>query len=598
MIKIKFSAILSPLGIFFIYILASGLAIMGFRFILPGQAVPLKCFSISWRLTEGLLEYLNLFPALALSALVIPFGFFIRANDKNSSLTPKFLDSIKMSIITAIVASVLYGFLFSLILPLAQNYEANLISKGKLYHYALEKAQENAAEHEWDETLHFMTICEEIWPDGSEHTKLKIEAEIRTAEERMASLHLPGTQGSQTTGFPGNEPLSVTEALDMAETALAEERYFDAHWLATLGGRLARPGSIEVATAARLAGRAWAGVNSLAPNARETQNYTIYRLKREGYEALVGEEWIRSYYIFLELSSLSPSDPDVAKYFALSEEGVKQAAFFIDEIELSLEHILPTALFSLPYGLGRIVIRISSLTTAPDTVYGIGIEIMAFDMDGKQLWSLEAPYAKIMPMTLDSGPSLAILLRALDRTDKNKRWEPEILSFEKSSFEKSGFEQSSPGQNAPGNAEILLPLQWETFLLLSNLRGSLAGLSPIDLRKASSALASYGYLPQVFEAELLQRFTRPLFLLPLTIFAIAIGWRYRALKRPRYMAIPMLGILPLVFNGAVHFCRYWINDFGIWAVLSLGFTTAAIVCGALIVLLLVLSFIFLAVRHG
>jgi len=583
MIKIKFSAILSPLGIFFIYVLASGLAIMGFRFVLPGQAVPLKYFSISWRLARGLEDFLNLFPALALSALVIPFGFFIRANDKNNMLSPKFLESIKMSIITAIVASALYGFLFTLILPLAQNYEANLVSKGKLYQYALEKAKENSMEDEWDEALHFLTICDGIWPEGSDHTKLKIEAEIRTAEERMASLHLPSAQGSQATGFPGYEPVSVTEALDMAETALAEERYFDAHWLATLGGRLARPDSVEVATAARLAGRAWAGVNSLAPNVRETQNYNIYKLKREGYEALVGEEWIRSYYIFLELSALTPKDPDVDKYFALSEEGVKQAAFFIDELELSLEHILPTALFSLPYGLGRIAIRISSLTTAPDTIYGIGTEIMAFDTDGKLLWGMEAPYAKIMPMNLDSGPSLAILLRALDRMDKNKRWEPEI---------------KVTGQGVPGNAEILLPLPWENFLQLSNLRGGLSGLSPVDLRKAANTLAPFGYLPQVFETELLQRFSHPLFLLPLGIFAIAIGWRYRALKRPRYMAIPMLGILPLVFNGVVHFCRFWLNDFGIWAVLSLGFTTAAIVCGALIVVMLVLSFIVLAVRHG
>jgi hypothetical protein len=195
---------------------------------------------------------------------------------------------------------------------------------------------------------------------------------------------------------------------------------------------------------------------------------------------------------------------------------------------------------------------------------------------------MDAPYSKIIPLNLDSGPSLAILLRTLDRTDKNKRWEPEI---------------KIPGQNAPGNAEIMLPVSWENFLLLLNLRGGLAGLSPADLRKAAGALASYGYLPQVFETELIQRFTQPLFLLPLGIFAIVIGWRYRALKRPRYMAIPMLGIIPLVFNGVVHFCRYWFNDFGIWAVISLGFTTAAIACGALVVVLLVLSFILLAIRH-
>jgi hypothetical protein len=369
----------------------------------------------------------------------------------------------------------------------------------------------------------------------------------------------------------------------LAEKALAEERYFDAHWLATLAGRLARPGSVEVDSAVRLAGRAWSGVNSLAPNARETQTYLVYRLKREGYEALVGEDWIRAYYIFLDLLGMSPEDPDVAKYFAVSEDGVKQAAFFIDEIEETLGKILTGAVFSLPQKTGRMAMRVSSLSTSTDSAYGIGVEIMSFDTEGRPLWSVESPYAKIRPLNLDTGPSLSILMRALDRTDKNRRWEPAAKGL---------------GQNAPGGVELVLPVSWETFNLLSNARRGLSSLSSADLRQAAAHLGACGYLPEVFEAELLERFVRPLFLLPLGIFAIAMGWQYRAHKRPRYMMIPMLGITPLIFNGAVHFSRSWLNDLGMWAVSSLGFTTAAIFFGSGIVVLLVLSLIMLAAKHG
>ena len=593
MIKIKTSAFLSPMGIFFIYILASGLVIMAFRFIFPGEEVPLAYFSGSWRLIKGLLDYLNLFPALALSSLVIPFGFIISPQDRNVPFSLKFFQTLKMPIITAIVASAVYGLIFSLVLPLAQDFETNLLSQGNLYNLALERAKENAEEGEWEEALQLVAICEKIWPLGPDHSRLKIEAEIRTEEERLAPLVNSGSLIDSQTGLPGNQPLNVTEALTMAEAALQEERYYDAHWLATLAGRLARPDSIEVTTAARLAGRAWSGVTSLAPNIRETQEYLTYRLKREGYEALIGEEWIRSYYIFLDLLAISPKDPDVAKYFALSEEGVKQAAFFIDEIELSLGKILTGAVFSLPYRTGRLVMRVSSLSTSQDTAYGIGAEILTFDNEGRLQWGLEAPYVKILPLALDSGNSLSIQLRALDRTDRTKRWESGITSFDQSSFGQSSF-----AENAPNQTGLVLPLSWDTFLLLSNVRRGLSGLSSADLRRAGENLPECGYLPQVFQAELLQRFAKPLFLLPFCIFAIALGWQYRAHKRPRYITIPMLGILPLVFNGAVQFSRSCLNDLGILAVSSLGFTTAAIVFGSGIVLLLILSLIYLASKRN
>jgi len=569
------------MGIFFIYILLSGLAIMAFRFFFPGEAVPLACFSSTWRLTNGLLEFLGLFPALTLSALVIPFGFIIRPNDRNSPFSAKFFQSLNSSIFTAITASAIYGLLFFLVIPLVQNYRSSLLSESRLYTLAKERAQECAARGEWDDTLQFTAICESIWPNGPEHSRLRTEAEIRTEGERLAPTNYPDTL-SVSQAVPDSTPVDATEAITLAEAALADERYYDAHWLATLAGRLAKPNSVEIATATRLAGLAWSGVNSLAPTSKEIQTYNTYNLKRDGYEALVTGEWIRSYYIFLELLNLTPGDPDVQKYFALSEEGVKQAAFFVDEIEMTLGRILSGAVYSLPLKTGRLAMRISSLSTSPDTAYGIGVEIMAFDMDGLSLWSMEAPYAKIIPATLDSVPSTVILLRALDRADKNKRWEPKIM----------GTERSSP----PGSAEITLPVSWDNFSLISNVRRGLASISSTDLKRAADNLGSCGYLPQVFETELLERFIRPLFLLPLGIFAIAFGWRLRALKRPRYMAVPMLGILPVVFNGSVHFSRSFFNNLGIWAVTSFGFTTAAIFFGAGILVMLILSLIVLAAK--
>jgi lipopolysaccharide export LptBFGC system permease protein LptF len=115
---------------------------------------------------------------------------------------------------------------------------------------------------------------------------------------------------------------------------------------------------------------------------------------------------------------------------------------------------------------------------------------------------------------------------------------------------------------------------------------------------AAARLGPYGWLPQVFQSELLYRFSDPLFFLPLSILVIAVGWRYRARKRSLYLGIPMLGILPVVFNGAVYYYRELLSNLGDWAVITLGFLPAIYLFAGTIIFLFLASLIILASQHG
>jgi hypothetical protein len=601
MLKLKKETVFSPSGIFIIYVIASYLAIMVFRFIFPGEKAPLAHFFVSWRFIRGCLDFLSLYPALALSSLVIPFGLKARPPEQFNPFSSRFLNSLKPSIFTAIAASVLYAALLFLALPAAKDYDADLRYQAKLYHLALKKAREFSGRDEWPETARMVAICDRIWPEGTEIEKLRIESNIRAEHALLARIQSPRTAEDESAaaqpGLPGSNPLEAVGALVMAETALTEERWYDAHWLATLAERLSEKGSVETAEARRLASLAWNGVSSLEPNARETRAHSTYLLKRDGYNALLADDWIRAYYIFRELSSLSPEDPDVEKYLGMSEKGTLNVAFFADEKELALGDIMTGAMFSLPMGSvpagaapgseiipgGRIVMRVSSLSIFPDYAYGIDNEIMAFDREGRPAWRMEARYAKLLPLFLSSGSRVTVMMRALDREDKNKRWEPAAEGM---------------GKEAPAGAQITLGLNWEDFLLLSEIRRGPDFLSPGELRAASTTLGSRGYLPQVFEAELIQRFAEPIFLLPIAVFIIVIGWRFRSHKRPRYLRIPMLGVLPAVFSCFVHFYRGCLNNMGIWAVVTLGFSSSILVFAAAALVLLILSLIILAAQHG
>jgi hypothetical protein len=381
--------------------------------------------------------------------------------------------------------------------------------------------------------------------------------------------------------------VDAAEALSMGETALAGERYFDAHWLATLAVRIARPGSPEAADASRLASRAWNAVQSLAPNARESRLYSIFHLKQSGYEAMVSGDWIRAYYIFQELAGLSPEDPDAANFFIQSERGAREIAFFIDEMELAVGEILTGAVFSLPVDNvngrpGRGVLRFSGLSGFSDYSYGIGLEYMEFDGEGRPVSRLEAPYAKILPLRLGSRPRALILMRALDRHDRNRRWEPVWTA----------------GASSSAGARLLLDISYEDFLLLFQVRRGVENLQMGELFSAAGTLGSGGYIPEVFEAEMIHRLSIPLFFLPMAILSIITGWRYRARKRPRYLFIPLLPLLPLVFNGLVCLYRNILNTLSIWAVISVGFSTALVIFITGLAVLFIFSLILLAAQHG
>jgi len=579
----------TPQGIFIIYLLVSSLLVMIFRFIFPGSESPLWIYSFNWRLTQGLLELFNLFPALALSALVIPFGF-ASIDENYRSFSEVFFKRLLVSVIIAICAAVVYGVIFFLALPVVKNSEENMRFEGELYNLAKTHLQERRNNGEWQEASKFFAICDQIWPNNIELADLKIEIDVNLqrlssleSEERSnARAALAREWRSADVSPLSGDQLSVnaTQAISMSLSAFNEQRYFDAHWLATLGERLAINGSPEAANAARLASDAWNMIDSQAPNQRERRLYDIYNLKLSGYQAMNNGNWILAYYIFLELLDQTPDDPDAANFFAASERGAMETAFFIDEMQLSLGEILTGAVFSLPSRNGRAVARFTSLTASADIAYGMGFEYMEFDADSRPVASVRSRYAKLMPFMIDGTPKVLVLTHALDRFDKNIYYDGEWLV----------------GSKNPGG--IILDRSFEDILLLLNIRRGLPSLQIDELYVASGKFDSAGYVYQIFQAEILNRLSSVLFFLPMAITAIIIAWRYRPKTKPRYIFVLMLPVLPVVFTGFVFMYRSVLNTLGIWLVMSMGFTPALIVLIVTMALALFISLIALAAQHA
>jgi len=584
----------SPTTISFAYVVVASLCILIFRSIFPGETSPLPIFSRNWRLIRGLLNIIALFPALAFSALALPFGI-VAEEDSRSNYSPHIFQRLMTPLVTAVCAAGLYAILFFLILPLAQNYEENMRYKGDMYYLAKERAEFHKQNGDWIQVSQFVGICDSVWPDSPELTDLRNELEVHLNELRFAGSNLGGQNSEQTlksslySALSGQrESVTASEAITLGETALAERRYFDAHWLATLGGRIAREDSPEKTKAAWLAARAWNQIESLRPTDKENRVYSIYLLKLSGYEAMVAGDWIRAYYIFQELLDLTPHDPDARNFFADCKKKTIEIAFFMDEMEVSIDDTLTNVIFSLPArqnkGQNRSVMRAASFSYTPDYAYGTGIEYMVFDTDAHPLLYLQAPYAKFLPITLDDEEQVVVLLRALDRHDRTKRWEPEWTAQNKTVYQ-------------PQMAQVTLDIDYDTFLMLPQMRQGLPSLDINTLFAASSIAGETGYIPEVFEAEILNRLSSSLFFLPMSVIAIIIGWCYRAKRRPRYFFVLLLPILPIVFNGMVYLYRIVLNSVGISLIINFGFSLALLVLIVILSVSFILSLILLAAQH-
>jgi hypothetical protein len=594
--EVKKESISSPPAVFLAYVSAASLGILVFRLISPGEAPPLPVFARDWGLIRGLLDILSLFPALALSALVLPFG--IAASDEKSyrGFSQHLFQRMMSPLITAICAAILYALLFFLVLPLAQNYETSLRYKGEIYHLAQERAQKHKQAGEWSEALQFISLCESIWRNSPENVTLRSEIEVHRDEVLYEHQWAAGNTSAKDlnsasiSAIPGQgQPLNASDAIEMGEKAFNDGRMFDAHWLATVGERLARAGSVESTKAAQLAARAWNGIESLKPTNDEEEAFKIYRLKRSGYDAMNSGDWIRAYYIFKELLTLTPKDPDAENFFKHSEKGTKDVAFFRDEVSVSLGETLTGVVFSLPGGLRhekeRAVMQVASFSSHPDYAYGTGVELMVFDSGSWLQLSLQAPYAKFLPFTTPDGQAqVLVLMRALDRNDKDKRWEPVLSAQSKTDY-------------SPDTAQIILNISYETFLMLSEMRQRLPSLHIDALFAAVSIAGETGYIPEVFEAEILNRLGACLFFLPLSVIVLIIGWNLRSKYTPRYLLVLSIPVLPLVFHGLIYLYRDILNTVGISLVVNYGFSTALTIFIVILSVSFVLSLVMLAAQH-
>ncbi|MDR2792822.1 MAG: hypothetical protein LBB61_04015 [Treponema sp.] len=585
-----------------IYIAASCAAIMAFRYLLPAAPPPLPVYVVPWRLTSGLLDICAVFPALLLAGLVMPFGWIVQKDEPFPRFSPQFFRRLSPALFTGFAAAAVYAAVFFLISPLSQNYYKTMSLKGTLFHQSKATAEAQAVAGQWLDAEYSIAICKRIWrksaEEGGEIFSLaeRISAKATEIRAKNAALEMGKVYNIQRKEkplvFTGREPVNAQEVLASAKTALVENRCFDAHWLATLAMRLLRTkrASAEYRQAERIAAQAWAAINDFAPSEQESETYALYRWKREGYAALHDENWLQAYHIFADLITKTPADPDVANLLAISKRRTESLAFFIDERDVTLGSMALNPLFSLPINAQnvRAVIKMADISLFSDSAYGRDAEFLLFDQNHIFIGRITSPFCRLSPQEINGKERLLVMTRSING-ETSEQFDPAVVWFDEGRKRQELFDD---------NAQMAFDISYQDFILLTNLRHGLDSLFLNELFIAGGKFGEYGYIEQAFQAEILRHIFSLLAFLPITVVVIILGWRLRAKKKPFFIGLPMLFILPVVFQVIIHLYQNLFNALCIWSVASLGFTLSMVIFTLGTVPLFFLSLLLAAVQRN
>jgi hypothetical protein len=398
-------------------------------------------------------------------------------------------------------------------------------------------------------------------------------AEKRLDVSAKAALQAAPGPGPAVAGMTGDAAgMSAQALVEKARFYFDRQDWYSAHYYAQSAASL----DPRRTDAVRMAAEAWDKINGLSQAEKDLNTANLIREKNKAYAMLVAGNVLGAYYEFGRIGAGNPGDRDIATYLAESGRRLEAEAFFVDEAK-RMETLPGTQgiLFLNGGGQGtREAVYIGKMVELPaGEAYFYDVEAVRYDTAGAVQWHFSAPYGR------REGDS--ILLHSVDRKDATRQYLPLYLQGARPAAERS---------------VLRLQPSVEELHSLSMGRDALAVMGLPELWQMRAHLASFGIPRQALSVEMTMKMLMPFVFLILSIFAVSLGWAYRAryLARLSPFAVVLMPLVPLVLSVLsllyVHAHRVIIG----FSVIAFGLTPALIVLAVLELILLAVSLVMLA----
>ncbi|MBR7064697.1 MAG: hypothetical protein IKI31_06100 [Treponema sp.] len=580
--------------IFFAYLVAALIGCIIYSFIKKPLPDLLKVSVTKYKICKSLFLFCSILPSIVITGFAIAHAISFGRNPEGSN--ERFSSSMFERFRNVMIVSVLCAFLLTfsreVLMPvlsasitkaerlplLVQEYvragrQMNIIGRHELaYQYGLHAAK--------------------LDPKSEEALLLIHDTELLAKESRNVKSNENVTSALSEEGY------TVSQLRKLAESAFQKEEWFNAHYYAQTGVLLASERDTNYESLRNIASSAWNKLSDAEPE-KFSESAQIFKTKFEGYTALMQGDDVKAYYIFTELSEkVKSKDPDIERFLKLAKERVTSEYFFIDEMLAKQDfESAQNILFSLKKPGGEVdIVFIKGVTPVTGSVgtvqYLRDFSIYSLDRHGTYKGSLHVPYAKMLQMPLSNFDEKTKLL--IEGGDENS-FIPYVLLTSIDRHTRGVVNSPSFYGAAQVKNQMVLPILYDNFLILSKGVQNTETLSLFDLKKFVPLAKSFGYAHEVYESDFASRMLYPLFIVLVLLYVATFAWNYRLgehsiFKLSWTFAFPFFSLVAFLLYKAL----FWFFDLVNLVVVSSAPLNLALfgLCAIYFAILVVLSIFF------
>ncbi|MCR4579242.1 MAG: hypothetical protein K5681_02725 [Treponema sp.] len=576
----------------------------------------LKTSVFGYKLLNGLEYFVNYLPAIMMMGFVVSCSVYFGQNATGSAsrFSAAMFGRFKIVMIAVIIIAFILTLNSEVFGVLIGQQKSRIINRPKLVNDYLKVGQSLYDNGYYERSMRYADAALKLEPKSNEAVRLRDNAEVEINRNRDSNYRFKlyeSVENAEKVDRVIIDPEQIAEVYQYylkSKEAFDKQEWFNAHYFAEVGIGLASPKDPNLEGLKKLSTTSWNNLTEYH-NLLKNEDQQAFDKKYEGYLALVEKDDLRAYYIFTELYNSSrefQSDPDVIFYKKIAENRINEKCFFTDEtLELESFENANDVYFSYKYPDGsQDVIYFQGVTTVEGTGKSIqylrNLSISSIDKEGELFRTMTVPYAKVLPVSVESFSPMTKSLMGLD---EKVRFVPYIML--KSVNRDGPTELNLPVYTYYQKMEetypehFLLSVPYEDFLMLETSMQDPSIIPLTTLFKLFSRAVKYGFSADVFESVFLNRIFYPFWMIIIFLLLATFAWNNR-IGIDQYFKFWWAFVFPIFLFIGIAFYKMIIFLFKLtnYAILASSGLTGAIFSALVVytILLILTSVFFLARR--
>lgn len=496
-----------------------------------------------YKFCNGMEYFLFFLPAVVFTGVIVSCSVYFGHNDEGSknSFSAAMMKRYKSVLITGLLCSFLLTLSNETLGILLEQKKVKIMNRQKILQEYIDAGNALFNEGLYKRSQSYAKAVLKLDPNSSEARDLINRTDMEINRSYIDDLRFD-LENAEPIQF-SDDSLKINEqniydaykCLLKATSAFDNAQWFDAHYYAEMGIKLASSKDPNVQKLKDISAESWNNLTELH-SISKTEVQEIFNQKYKGFVALMEDDDLQAYYIFRYLDETYPElkkDNDVQFYFNVARERVEQKYFFIDEtFELETFEDVNDVYFSFVHqdGTKDIVYfkGMTNLKSSGSSVQYLRDFTILKSQNGKWCSTMHVPYAKVMPVSVknlnkatktmlgisdDADFVPYILLKSIGRDNSGQMNVPEYTYA-------NGDKNNLPEY-------MIYPIAFSDFLLLEKTASKPENLPLSVLFSLNSEADAYGFSSETYSHTLLNRLLYPLFVLCLVILLSVFGWNYR-----------------------------------------------------------------------